>query len=256
MKSYLRNLRLRFRKFKYKYFCPLCDNRVPEFLPMPHYFRENQVRFGYPYSSADAETINPEAYLCPFCYGTDRDRLYSLYMQRYLKEYNQTLKILEIAPVKALSDYLRRTGRIELRTADLLMEEVDDRIDMTDMWCYAESSYDIFICSHVLEHVPDDRKALSELYRILKPSGWGILMVPILLAIEEIDEDPSVQDEAERWRRFGQNDHVRMYSKKGFGKRVEEAGFVVRQYGQDFFGRNVFKRHGISPKSVLYIVSK
>ena len=79
--------------------------------------------------------------------------------------------------------------------------------------------------------------------------------MPIVLSIDdEIDEDPSVTDVAERWRRFGQDGHVRLYSKQGFVKRVEEAGFVVHQLGQKFFGQKVFKQYGITPQSVLYIV--
>lgn len=81
-------------------------------------------------------------------------------------------------------------------------------------------------------------------------------MVPIILELQEIDEDPSVVDEAERWRRFGQNDHVRLYSKPGFLGRVQEAGFVVHQYGKESFGEEVFTRSGIAHQSVLYVVEK
>jgi SAM-dependent methyltransferase len=124
------------------------------------------------------------------------------------------------------------------------------------MSCYEEGTFDAFICSHVLEHVSDDLKALSELFRILKPNGWGILMVPIILSLDQIDEDPLLEDIAERWRRFGQDDHVRMYSRNGFIERVIGAGFSVRQYGQEYFGAEVFKRYGISDKSILYVVEK
>src|SRR5450759_141007 len=151
---------------------------------------------------------------------------------------------------------VKKTGKITRRTADLMMDGVDDHIDITDMNCYAEGAFDAFICSHVLEHVPDDLKALRELFRILKPGGWGILMVPIILTLDQIDEDPLLEDIAERWRRFGQDDHVRMYSRNGFVERAEGAGFIVRQYGQEYFGANVFKKHGISDKSILYIVEK
>jgi SAM-dependent methyltransferase len=117
-------------------------------------------------------------------------------------------------------------------------------------------TYDFFICSHVLEHVTDDKKALSELFRVLKTGGSGILMVPINLRIDKIEEDPNVEDIGERWRRFGQDDHIRLYSKKGFVERVKEAGFTIHQYGVDFFGEHVFFQHGISPKSILYVAKK
>lgn len=241
---------------RYKYHCPLCENHVKNFLPLPDFYRLNLERVGFPYTFSDAETINPEAYLCPVCQASDRDRLYALYFHKWFEGNGHPMKVLEIAPSKPLSDFLRRINQIELRTADKFMEGVDDRVDITDLSCYMDNSYDCFICSHVLEHVPDDRKALSELYRVLKPGRWGILMVPILLAIDEIDEDPSIQDEAERWRRFGQNDHVRMYSKNGFVTRVQGAGFSVEQYDQEFFGQESFDLHGISRRSVLYMVRK
>jgi ubiquinone/menaquinone biosynthesis C-methylase UbiE len=117
-------------------------------------------------------------------------------------------------------------------------------------------SFDIFICSHVLEHVPDDKKALSELFRILRPGGFGILMVPIALKMSKVNEDPSIEDVGERWRRFGQDDHVRQYSKSGFIERVKGAGFIINQYSIDFFGEDVFRKYGISPKSILYVVER
>jgi ubiquinone/menaquinone biosynthesis C-methylase UbiE len=136
------------------------------------------------------------------------------------------------------------------------MEGVDFVVDVTQMDEIPSNSYDMFICSHVLEHVDDDRKALSELFRILKPGGRGILMVPIVLKLEEIDEDPAITDEATRWRRFGQYDHVRLYSKAGFTQRIQDAGFTLHAHGVEYFGQDVFVECGISPKSVLYIGHK
>jgi ubiquinone/menaquinone biosynthesis C-methylase UbiE len=145
---------------------------------------------------------------------------------------------------------------VTYRTADLYADGVDDRLDITDMKIYADGSLDFFICSHVLEHVRDDRKALRELYRVLRPGGSGILLVPIVMCVEEIDEDPAVTAPKERWRRFGQDDHVRLYSKLGFLERVRQAGFVVREVKADDFGPKYFERHGITPQSVLYVVKR
>jgi SAM-dependent methyltransferase len=218
---------------------------------------ENAERYGFLYSFDDAETLNYGAYSCPHCNASDRDRLYALCVSKRLMEQGNTnLFMLEIAPSQPLSVMLKKTGRITLRTADLMMDNVDDHIDITDMNCYKAETFDAFICSHVLEHVPDDLKALRELFRILKPGGWGMLMVPIILTIDQVDEDPGLEDIGERWRRFGQDDHVRMYSRNGLVERVEGAGFVVKQFGQEYFGADVFKKHGISDKSVLYVVEK
>ena len=82
------------------------------------------------------------------------------------------------------------------------------------------------------------------------------MMVPIILSITEIDEDPSVTDESERWRRFGQYDHVRLYSRQGFLERVLGAGFQINEYRRTSFSDGTFARHGITDKSVLYVVEK
>jgi SAM-dependent methyltransferase len=93
-----------------------------------------------------------------------------------------------------------------------------ERLDLPD------ASFDVVLCVHVLEHVPDDAAALRELHRILKPGGWGVIQVPILR--ETTDEDPSLTDPAERLRRFGQEDHVRIYG-RDFAGRLEAAGFEL-----------------------------
>jgi SAM-dependent methyltransferase len=222
---------------------------------MSVFYKENQAKYRYSYSWDDAETLNHTAYSCPLCHATDRDRLYALYISKRVSR-SDAINLLEIAPSKPLSAMLKAYGRISLRTADLTMQDVDDHIDIAAMSCYVDGKFDAFICSHVLEHVPDDAKALSELFRILKPSGWGILMVPVILAANEIDEDPTLEDVGERWRRFGQYDHIRTYSKNGLLGRIANAGFVVGQYGKDYFGADQFARHGVSDKSILYVVEK
>jgi SAM-dependent methyltransferase len=246
-----------FQRLGKKFFCPVCGKNVNEFIPLPDFFKNNAEKYGYLYSFDDLETLNYGAYSCPHCQASDRDRLYALYVSRRLTErYAANVAMLEIAPSPPLSEMLKRTGKISLCTADLMMDDVDDCVDITDMTCYADDVFDAFICSHVLEHVPDDSRAMHELFRVLKPGGWGILMVPIILSIDRIDEDPLLEEIGARWRRFGQGDHVRTYSKNGFVKRIEDTGFVVRQYGQEYFGTDQFMTNGIADKSVLYVVEK
>jgi SAM-dependent methyltransferase len=246
-----------------KYRCPVCGNRVRSFESLPKYYTENLQKYGFSFSVEEAETCNHQGYLCPFCQASDRDRLYALYMQNYLPTVKSVgvIKIVDFAPAAPLSHFIRKliaqSGQdISYRTADLYAEGVDDQVDITDMGLYEANQFDFFICSHVLEHVKNDKKALHELYRILTPGGRGILMVPIVLGLEEIDEDPSVVDEGERWRRFGQFDHIRLYSKLGFLERVKEAGFLIHQYGKDFFGKDLLTQTGITTRSVLYVVEK
>jgi SAM-dependent methyltransferase len=243
------------------YYCPVCESKVVSFLPLPEFYRENQEKYGFPFRTGESETCNEAHYLCPVCGASDRDRLYALFLSDYIASLESSVQMVDFAPSEALSAFIRRliksSGKdVRYRTADLLAENVDDQVDISDLRSYENDQFDFFICSHVLEHVPDDRKALRELYRILKPGGRGILMVPIILSIDEIDEDPEVKDEGERWRRFGQFDHVRLYSKRGFLARVRQAGFAINELGKEFFDEEMFKGTGISSQSVLYVVEK
>ena len=261
LKERARALQKQVQLINSKYYCPVCESKVVSFLPLPEFYRENQQKYGFPFRSDEAETCSDDAYLCPTCGASDRDRLYALFLGDYIASLESPIHMVDFAPSEALSAFIRRliksSGKdIRYRTADLLADNVDDQVDIADLQSYENDQFAFFICSHVLEHVPDDRKALRELHRILKPGGKGILMVPIILSIAEIDEDPEVTDEGERWRRFGQFDHVRLYSKSGFLERVRAAGFKVKELGKEFFGEDLFARTGISSQSVLYIVEK
>ncbi len=87
-----------------------------------------------------------------------------------------------------------------------------------------DASYDVLICNHLLEHVADDRRALGEFYRILRPGGWGILLSPVDRSRAATFEDDSITDPAERTRIFGQYDHRRIYGRDYGGRRLREAG--------------------------------
>jgi SAM-dependent methyltransferase len=247
-------LRSRFRAaFPVKRFlCPVCDQRIPEFERLPDYWFDNLERYQYVHSIFAAETANFLHYSCPQCGAADRDRLYALYIKSRLN--GQPCSFVDFAPAPALSKLIR--SRVtKYRSADLIAEGVDDKVDLTAL-PYAENSLEAFLCSHVLEHIEDDRKAMSELYRVLKPGGWGIAMVPIQLDLEKTLEGLDLESDAERWKYYGQNDHVRMYSKQDFIARLQSVGFEVKQFGQAHFGEDTFRFHGLHPRSVLYVVEK
>lgn len=239
-----------------RYKCSLCAAKLAYFLPLPTFYLKELNDNECIHSIFRAETLSLDAYLCPACHCSDRDRLYALYLREFLTNKTQMFRLVDFAPAPQLQKILRQLPNIEYRSADLFMPDVDDRVDITDMKIYADESFDVFICSHVLEHVEDDKRGMRELFRILRPGGWGIAMVPISLALKENYENAAAQNEADRWKHFGQNDHVRMYSKSGFVNNVTEAGFVVEQYGVEHFGSETFERHGIHPRSVLYIANK
>lgn len=132
-------------------------------------------------------------------------------------------KLLHIAPEPQMSLLFRRVENIEYLSADLCDPRAMVRMDITDIH-YPDDTFDIVYCSHVLEHIPDDRKAMRELHRVLRPGGWAILQVPI--ASGSTFEDRSVTNSQERERLFGQHDHVRRYG-LDYQDRLREAGFDV-----------------------------
>lgn len=212
------------------------------------------AEYRFPYSLDDFETLNHRRYVCPVCGSVDRDRLYKLYIDRFLPP-DGVRRVLEFAPSAPLSAYLRSRPDFQYRSADLMMAGADDLVDITNMPMYADGSFDFFICSHVLEHVSDDSRALNELYRILAPDGRGIVMTPVA-PDGSFDEDPTVTDEAERWRRFAQGDHVRLYDRVTLCSRIRRSGFELSALDASTFGEETLNRHGIAPHSVLYIVHK
>lgn len=239
------------------FFCPVCQRGNVQFKRLPFDYLRELDKHQYIHSIFQVETLNIEYYSCTECGASDRDRLYALYFQKRLRDTsNKLFYVLDIAPTVAMNRFLKACGSLSVRTADLYMQGVDDKVDLTRMDIYPDERFDVFVCSHVLEHIHDDVAAMKELHRVLKTGGWGIVMVPINLGLKEIYEDNTITDKAGRWRHFGQDDHLRMYSKEGFIGRLKSVGFTVQQYGISWFGSDVFDRHGIHPRSVLYIVTK
>ena len=236
--------------------CPVCGKADATFQPLPWYYFEMKEKHGYIHSIFLSETMNRAQYCCSTCGAQDRERLYALYFREHLGRGGKLRDILDIAPSKPLSDYLKRAGAVDYRSADLMAPVVDDRVDIQDMRQYGDGQFQIFICSHVLEHVTDDIAAMRELHRVLAAGGWGICMVPINLGLSETYENPAIVDEAGRWKHFGQGDHVRLYSKDGFVSRLTSVGFRVEQHGISHFGEEIFREHAIHPRSVLYVVHK
>ncbi|MDR2146045.1 MAG: methyltransferase domain-containing protein [Tannerella sp.] len=249
--------RIRHHHIEQTFWCPVCNQKVKQFSKLPDYYNDMMEKYEYIHSIYCTETINSKAYSCPHCYASDRDRLYAIYFnKRFQSDKKKEYAFLDIAPSKPLADFVRKHDFIRYRSADLYMEDVDDKVDITDMYIYPENNFDIILCSHVLEHIENDRKAMSELYRILKPGGFAIVMVPILLTLNEDFENSAYTTEAERWKYFGQNDHVRLYSKSGFLNKLSQTGFKTSQLGIEYFGKDVFETNGIHPRSILYIVEK
>lgn len=235
--------------------CPICENSFNSFTPLSPDYRAMIEKHKFWHGLDKFETFELLNYSCPHCWCSDRERLIILYLKK-LQKGDKTLKMLEIAPSPSLTKWIKQQDMYLHRSCDLFMENVDDKVDITDMKEYQNESFDCLICSHVLEHVSDDKKAAKELYRILAPKGWAIIMVPISLMTQETLEDPTMTSEEERWRHYAQNDHVRLYSKSGFIQLLKNTGFSVETYSIADFDDYAFQNHGIDSKSVLYVARK
>ena len=140
-------------------------------------------------------------------------------------EINSVLKVLHFAPEQAFYKLFRNQKNIHYTTTDLFSPLADVKADICDL-PFEDNSYDIIFCNHVLEHIPDDTKAMQELFRVLKPGGMAILQIPQDLKREVTFADDSITDQKERAAIFGQYDHVRIYGRDYFDK-LRSIGFTV-----------------------------
>ncbi|MEO1173818.1 MAG: methyltransferase domain-containing protein, partial [Myxococcota bacterium] len=161
---------------------------------------------------------------------------------------------VEADQVVAGLEITHRTGA-EVVKGDL--EPRDDliRLDVTDIQ-FSEGHFDGILCNHVLEHVPDDRRAMSELYRVLAPAGWAVLAVPIDTNRAHTYEDPSITEPEDRAVHFGQSDHVRWYG-RDYAGRLREAGFTVEEFRvQEAVGADAVGAYGLDPGEWVHLCRK
>ena len=192
--------------------CPVCGCRRRKFLP-----------YGYVTSRENA--------LCPRCLSLERHRLLWLWLVRESDLGRGAMalpRMLHIAPEVALMRKFRKMYSSQPEryvTADLESPLADMHFDVQQI-PLDDGSFDAVICNHILEHVEDDGRALSELHRILRRGGWGVVLSPVDKARELTFEDDTITDKEERTRIFGQYDHRRIYG-RDYAQRLERAGFEV-----------------------------
>lgn len=166
---------------------------------------------------------------CPHCGSNDRGRLLLLYLRTTELFSDPNIRVLDIAPDLHLAHTLRTQLGDRYVVGALFPEEFAEvdaiQADVTQI-PFDDRSFDVVLCNHVLQQVPDDRKAMRELARVLKPGGWGLLQVPIAQGLEFTLEDPEVKAPRERRKAFGSTLHERLYG-RDYTARLETEGFAV-----------------------------
>ncbi|HUH52027.1 MAG TPA: methyltransferase domain-containing protein [Flavobacterium sp.] len=165
--------------------------------------------------------------LSPSTLSLERHRLLWLYLKNETDFFTSPKKVLHFAPEQAFYKRFRNQKNLDYTTTDLYSPLADVKADICDL-PFEDNAFDVILCNHVLEHIPDDTKAMQELYRVLKPGGMGIFQIPQDLTRATTFEDASITDKKERAKIFGQYDHVRVYGRDYFDK-LRAVGFKVTQ---------------------------
>ena len=191
---------------------------------------------------------------CPGCGSLMRHRAIVLYVRDVLHLAERKLSVFHVGPAESVRGRLSSLDSLDYLSADLEPGKADVEADLTDLQ-FDSDSFDFVLCVHVLEHVPEDRKAIREMHRVLRPGGTALIMVPPS-DLAETAEDPSVTSPTERERLFGQHDHVRLCG-ADYQARLEEPGFDVEvvDYPEQL-GPATRTRYGLRVGEPFYICDK
>lgn len=193
--------------------------------------------------------------LAPLSMSLERHRLIWLYLKNETEFFTKKIKFLHVAPEYCYLRKFKKLKNLDYITGDLISPWATIKMDVCEM-PFADNEFDVAMCNHVFEHVENDKKAMSEFFRVLKPEGWAIFQVPIDYSREETFEDPSITDPKERERLFWQHDHLRLYG-QDYGKRLEQAGFFVdkNDYTNEI-GEKLATQYALDKNEILYICHK
>lgn len=218
--------------------CPVCNRSYSKFL-------------SYGSSIAHRENV-----LCPGDLTLERHRLMWLYLKDHSDFFTSNkLNVLHIAPEQCFHQRFKQQENLNYLTGDLVSPIADLHFDLHQI-PLEENRFDVIFCNHVLEHVKDANQCMRELYRVMKPGGWGIMQVPQDFDREITFEDPSIKSEEERERYYWQKDHVRLFG-KDYPNWLENAGFKVEVFEKEkFYSTTQIERFRLQEKEILYIVHK
>lgn len=193
--------------------------------------------------------------LAPHSMSLERHRLIWLYLKERTDFFTEKNRVLHIAPEYCFIKKFAKLPNIDYVTADLNSPWAKIKLDIQDM-PLPDNSFDVILCNHVLEHVPDDAKAMSELYRVMKPYGFGIFQVPINTSLNQTLEDKTINTPALRELHYGQRDHLRLYG-QDYPQKLRDAGFIVTE---DNFVNSLPKelatRYALPASETIYLCVK
>ncbi len=236
-----------------RHHCYICNNRFRRFYPLRPNIKQI-LSFIRQMNIVGSDVIN---YGCPFCRSNDRERHLFLYFDR-LKLW-QTLEdasVLHCAPEENLSGRIKACKPRNYLMVDLYPKNSEiQRVDIMDM-PFSSESFDFVICNHVLEHVADDRQALAEIYRVMKPGGRAVIQTPFSTTLLRTFEDPGITTEQLRLKVYGQEDHVRLYG-KDLPEKLQAAGLRLRLCAHpEVATDSEAYRYGMNPNEDLILVEK
>ena len=193
--------------------------------------------------------------LSPSTYSLERHRMLWLYLKNETDIFTKKIRLLHFAPEPAFHKIFKNCNNISYDTIDLNSPLAEIKADICDL-PIENDTYDYILCNHVLEHIDDDIKAMSELYRVLKKGGIGIFQIPIDIERKNTFEDPSITSPKQRNKIFGQYDHVRIYGMDYFD-RLKSVGFSVDQiyYAKKLSEEEIF-RYCLSKNEIIPVCKK
>lgn len=216
--------------------CPVCTKEFRKFLPYGRKARSNA--------------------LCPNCLALERHRLMYLFLKEKTDFFSAQLKVLHVAPEICFIDRFEAQKNLDYITADIESPLAKVKMDIHDI-PFEEQTFDVAFCNHVMEHVADDHKAMTELHRVLKPGGWAIIQIPLFHPLpEKTYEDETITSPKEREKAFGQSDHVRLYG-LDYPDRLRAAGFdVTPDKFQDSLPTELFNKYALPDDEPIYYCQK
>ena len=215
--------------------CPICRKSFKKFFPYGREARDNA--------------------LCTNCLSLERHRLIYLYLDRETSIFKKNTQLLHIAPEACLINIFKMSDKIKYTTADLDSPLADIKMDIHNM-PFDDNCFDFIMCNHVLEHVENDIKALSEIKRVLKKGGRAIVQVPFYHPIpDKTIEDKSITSKADREKIYGQDDHVRKYG-KDYKNRLELVGFRVELVNPNhILSKDEIKRYSVIENEDIFCIN-